>query len=76
RGTLVSYDNNDVCAFTKTAPGDTVFVMVNLRNTAITYTVPANLQNTAWSDGFDNSARSLGTQYSLPAYGFIVLRKQ
>jgi glycosidase len=76
RGTLVSYDNNDVCAFTKTAPGDTVFVMVNLRNTAISYNVPATLQNTAWSDGFDNSARPLGTQYALPAYGFIVLRKQ
>jgi glycosidase len=76
RGTLVSYDNNDVCAFTKTAPGDTVFVMVNLRNTAITYPVPATLQNTTWSDGFDKSAKSLGTQYSLPAYGFTVLRKQ
>src|SRR6202012_2944518 len=64
RGTLVSYDNNDVCAFTKTAPGDTVLVMVNLRNTAVTYPVPAALQNTAWLDGFDNSAKSLGTSYS------------
>jgi glycosidase len=76
RGTLVSYDNNDVCAFTKTAPGDTVFVMVNLRNTAVSFPVPAALQNTSWLDGFDNSAKSPGTQYALPAYGFVVLRKQ
>ncbi|HEY4290600.1 MAG TPA: DUF6377 domain-containing protein [Puia sp.] len=76
RGTLASYDNNDVCAFTKTAPGDTVLVMANLRNTAIVYPVPAALQNTTWSDGFDQSAKSLGTSYPLPAYGYTVLRKQ
>lgn len=76
RGSLLSYDNNDVCAFTKTAPGDTVFVMVNLRNSPVTYSVPATLQNTAWSDGFNSSAQQIGTQYSLPAYGFTVLRKQ
>ena len=76
RGTLASFDNNDICAFTKTAPGDTVFVMVNLRNSAITYPIPAALQNTSWSDGFAGSAEALGTQVTLPAYGFTVLRKQ
>jgi glycosidase len=76
RGDLVSYDNNDVCAFTKTAPGDTVFVMVNLRNTALMYSLPAAVQNTSWTDAYDNSTQSLGTQFALPAYGYRVLRKQ
>jgi glycosidase len=76
RGALASFDNNDICAFTKTAAGDTVFVMVNLRDSSMTYPVPAALQNTAWADGFDGSAQSLGTQYTMPAYGFKVLRKQ
>ncbi len=76
RGSLVSYDNNDICAFTKTAPGDTVFVMVNLRNSAITYPIPSALQNTSWSDGYSGNAQSLGAQVTLPAYGFTVLRKQ
>ena len=76
RGSLVSYDNNDICAFTKTAPGDTVFVMVNLRNSAITYPIPAALQNSSWSDGYSGSAQSVGTQVALPAYGYEVLRKQ
>ena len=76
RGSLVSYDNNDVAAFTKTAPGDTVFVMVNLRNSPSTYPLPAALQNTSWSDAFNGGAQSLGTQYALPAYGYTVLRKQ
>lgn len=76
RGTLASYDNNDICAFTKTAPGDTVFVAVNLRNSPITYPVPAALQNTLWSDGFDSSAQTLGNQLSLPAYSYRVFRRQ
>jgi glycosidase len=76
RGALVSYDNNDICAFTRTAAGDTVFVMVNLRNSSIAYPIPAALQNTTWSDGFAGTPQSLGAQLTLPAYGFTVLRKQ
>ena len=76
RGDLLSYDNNDVCAFTKTTPGDTVFVMVNLRNTSINYVLPAAVQNTSWTDAYDNSAQSLGTQFALSGYGYRVLRKQ
>ena len=76
RGDLVSYDNNDVCAFTKTTPGDTVFAMVNLRNTAVNYALPALVQNTSWTDAYDNSVQSLGTQFALPGYGYRVLRKQ
>jgi glycosidase len=76
RGALISYDNNDICAFTKTAPGDTVFAVVNLRNSSITYPIPAALQNTSWYDGFDGSAQSPGTQLTLPAYGYQVFRKQ
>src|SRR3984957_2893780 len=76
RGSLVSYDNNDICAFTKTAPGNTVFVMVNLRNSSIAYPIPAALQNTTWTDAYDNSTQALGTQFALPGYGYRVLRKQ
>jgi glycosidase len=76
RGALMSYDNSDVCAFTKISAGDTVFVAVNLRNSSITYPVPGALQNTSWSDGFDSSAQSLGTQLTLPAYGYRVFRRQ
>ena len=76
RGALTSYDNNDICAFTKVSPGDTVFAMVNLRNSPMTYQIPAALQNTSWSDGFSGNAQSLGAQVTLPAYGFTVLRRQ
>jgi len=74
RGTLTSYDNNDVFAFTKTAGDSSVLVLVNLRNSAITYPVPAALQNTSWTDAFAGTAVTVGTQVSLTPYQYMVLR--
>jgi len=75
RGSLMSYDNNDVAAFTKTAPGDTVLVLVNLRATPMSYPIPATLQNTNWTDALDGSTQALNTSYLLPAYGYRILHK-
>jgi glycosidase len=74
RGTLVSYDNNDVCAFTKTAGDSSVLVLVNLRNATTGYAVPAALQNTSWTDALAGTAVTIGTQVSLAPYQYMVLR--
>ncbi len=74
RGTLVSYDNTDVCAFTRTAGDSSVLVLVNLRNATINYPVPAALQNSSWTDAFVGGAVSVGTQVSLAPYQYRVLR--
>ncbi|HEV3324279.1 MAG TPA: alpha-amylase family glycosyl hydrolase [Puia sp.] len=74
RGTLTSYDNTDVCAFTRTAGDSSVLVLVNLRNAAVNYPVPAALQNTSWTDAFAGTAVSVGSQVSLGAYQYLVLR--
>src|SRR5258708_37191068 len=50
RGALISYDNSDVCAFTRISGSDTVLVMVNLRSAALPYTIPAALSNTQWKN--------------------------
>jgi len=73
RGTLVSYDNNDVCAFTKTAGDSSLLVLVNLRNATTSFAVPAALQNTAWTDAFAGTAVTVGTQVSLTPYQYMVL---
>jgi glycosidase len=73
RGTLLSYDNNDVCAFTRTAGDSSVFVLVNLRNTTINYPVPAVLQQSNWTDAFAGTAVTIGTQVSLAPYQYMVL---
>jgi len=74
RGTVTSYDNSDVCAFTRTAGDSSVLVLVNLRNAAVNYPVPAALQNTSWTDAFAGTAVTVGAQVSLGAYQYRVLR--
>lgn len=74
RGTLLSYDNNDICAFTRTAGDSTVFVLVNLRNTTINYPVPAILQQSTWTDVFAGTPVTVGIQVSLAPYQYMVLR--
>ncbi|HVW58646.1 MAG TPA: alpha-amylase family glycosyl hydrolase, partial [Puia sp.] len=73
RGTLVSYTNNDVCAFTKTSGTEQVVVFSNLRNAAINYSLPAALQNTTWKDAYSGATVTLGTMLALSAYQYRVL---
>ncbi|HWK03202.1 MAG TPA: Ig-like domain-containing protein [Puia sp.] len=73
RGTLVSYTNNDVCAFTKTSGTEQVVVFSNLRNATTNYTLPAALANTNWKDAYSGATVSLGTSLSLTAYQYRVL---
>jgi hypothetical protein len=74
RGTVTAYDNNDVCAFTKTSGDSSALVVVNLRNSAVTYPVPAALQNTSWTDAFAGTPVTVGAQVTLAPYQYMVLR--
>lgn len=74
-GTPTGYSTTNVCAFTKTAGSEQAFVAANVRNSAQVYTLPANLANTTWTDALSGSTVALGTQVSLPAYGYLVLKK-
>jgi glycosidase len=73
RGTLVSYDNNDICAFTKTSGSQEAAVFVNLRNSTISYPIPTALQNTTWNNAFTGASTTLGTSLSLAPYQYVVL---
>jgi glycosidase len=76
-GQLLSYSSADVCAFTKTLGGNSVAVLINLRNTTVNFTLPAGLANTGWTYGFrSDSTVNLGTQVALPAYSYSVLESQ
>ena len=75
RGDLTSYSNADVCAFTKTVTGETVFVIDNLRNAAKTYTIPTALANTTWQDVMNGGNVTLTTQITLQPYSFFVLKQ-
>ncbi len=75
RGELVSFSNTNICAFTKEQGSEKVFVMSNLRNTAINYTLPAGVANSDWTDAMTGTTVSLSTQVTLPAYSYQILKK-
>lgn len=77
RGALTSYSSDDVCAFTKIIPQDTVFVISNLRDKNINYTLPPTFANTTWSDAMKNGAPvQFSGQVNIPAYNYMVLEKK
>jgi glycosidase len=75
RGTLTTFSTADICAFTKEQGTERVFVASNLRNAANTYTLPANVANSTWTDALTGATVNLTTQLSLGAYGYVVLKK-
>ncbi|MBC6698686.1 alpha-amylase family glycosyl hydrolase [Hymenobacter puniceus] len=74
-GTPTPLTTRNVCAFTKTAGSEQAFVVANVRNSPQVYTLPANLANTTWTDALTGNSVALNTQISLPAYGYLVLKK-
>ena len=74
RGTLTTYSNADVCAFTKISGTEKVFVASNLRNSTITYTLPAAVANMTWIDAMTGASISAGTQITLQPYNYLVLK--
>ncbi len=75
RGQLTSYSNTNICAFTKELDPEIVFVASNLRNTAISFTLPASVANTTWTDALSGAVVSTGSQIDLGGYGYVVLKK-
>ncbi|MHA4811540.1 alpha-amylase family glycosyl hydrolase [Flavitalea flava] len=83
QGDLVTYSNADVCVFTKTFNQQTVLVIVNLRNAAASFTMPAALTGAgtgtgiSWTNVFNGSGLNVDGQgrVNLQAYQYIVLKK-
>ncbi|GEP98040.1 alpha-amylase family glycosyl hydrolase [Chitinophaga cymbidii] len=75
KGQLVSYSTTDVCAFTKELNGERVYIIANLRNQAVSYTIPAPLQNTAWTNIMNGAATTLGTTITLSPYTYYILKE-
>lgn len=73
-GTLSFLSDANVCAFTKTLNNDKVFVIINLRNQAITYSIPTVYAGTSWTDQITNSAVTLSTSLLLQPYEYWVLK--
>ncbi len=75
-GQLFSYSSDDVVAFTKEQDKEKDFVVVNLRNKAVDYTLPAALTNTTWTDALNSGNVTLTKTVTLQPYTYIVLKNQ
>ncbi len=76
RGNLRSFCSDDVCAFSKTAGKDEIFVAVNLRNAASTYIVPFSLFDTRWEDAYTNKEVTLPNRLNLQPFQYCVYKKR
>ncbi|MBN1597334.1 MAG: alpha-amylase [Bacteroidales bacterium] len=73
KGDLVSYDDDDIAAFKKVTDSQEVLVLVNVRNSNVTYTIPAELEGTTWENTIDNSDVTLSGNYSFSPYEYLIL---
>ena len=74
RGTLTSYDNSNVAAFTKVSGTETAFIIANLRNSTETFSVPSAYTSTTWYNGLTGaSVAALGSTVTLAPYQYLVL---
>lgn len=74
RGNLTSYSTKDVCAFIKEAGSKRVFVVSNLRNISVDYTIPEKMVNSKWNDAFTGAKAKLGGTIKLEPYSYIVYK--
>ncbi len=70
-----SFSTAGVCAFTKASGASQALVVVNVRNAATSFAVPAALAGTAWTNALQATPLTLGSALPLPAYGYVVLTR-
>jgi len=75
-GQLFSYSSDDVVAFTKELDKEKVFVIVNVRNKAVDYTLPAALANSSWTDAMNSSKVTFTGKVTLQPYAYMVLTNE
>ena len=73
RGELKSFSSDDVAVFTMEQGEETVLVLANLRNRAVTYILPVEFSGTEWSNAFNESAVTLGEEVTLEPFSYLVL---
>lgn len=68
------FHHQDVACFKKSTSNAEIVIMVNLRNSAIGYTIPLALQNTTWTDAINQNSISLMEEITLAPYQFYILK--
>ena len=75
QGTLTTYSNANVCAFTKHTSQEKILVMVNMRSVQTSYPLPTALANTSWTDAVSGQNLQLTTQLVLEPYQYFIVKQ-
>ncbi|MHC1777784.1 MAG: alpha-amylase family glycosyl hydrolase [Lentimicrobium sp.] len=73
KGVLVSYPNNDVCAFIRRSETEELACLVNVRNSAVTYTLPASIGTNTWENVLTGSVIGEDDSIVLQPYGYLIM---
>jgi glycosidase len=74
KGILTDFSSNDVICFRKTVTNETLLVLLNTRNTTVTYTLPSAFQNTNWTSTQTNNTINLTNTITLEPYKYLILK--
>ena len=75
RGTVKPYPHNDVLAFERTTEKNRIFVIVNVRNETVSYSVPENWRNCELIDVKSNLTLNLRDTVELSPYAYYIVSK-
>jgi hypothetical protein len=70
------YSNNDIACFKKTFNNEDIVIIVNLRNSNITYTIPTSLDGTSWTDAITLNNHTLSGSIEIAPYEFYILKNR
>ncbi|RAR71264.1 alpha-amylase family glycosyl hydrolase [Flavobacterium aciduliphilum] len=73
-GTLNTFNDNNIVVFTKSTSNQTIAVLVNTRNTTLSYSVPSSLQG-AWTNALTGGSISLSNTFSISPFQYLILKK-
>ncbi len=76
KGQLATFPDPNIVAYQRSRDDQTVLVVVNVKNEAKDWPVPAALQNSGWKNALTGEAKTLQAIEALPPYGYVVLEKE
>ena len=74
KGINTYYPDDDVICFRKTLNNEEVLIMANLRPYLLIYLLPTDLQNTSWTDVFNDDQVDFQNVFQMAPYQYLILK--
>lgn len=74
RGSMTTYNDDDVYTLKYDLNGEEVIVIINIRDTTVNFNIPGEFQNSIRVDALNSTSVTLGTQLALSPYQYYILK--